>query len=153
MVSENPLDGHVDGSLAVHFQLEADLVGHLFSGVSFDPIRVELCDQFEIVITQTVLVVIFECRTKEKCFFLNVLKLVYEALVDGLSFAHMFKGFNQYLVKIPVDQIVFVLKIPVESLAGHAAFFCDLFHCDLLDWSFLHAFFHCLCQSVFYFFS
>ena len=65
----------------------------------------------------------------------------------------MFKRFRKKFVKIPVDQVVFVQKIPVKSLSRKLTFLCDLLHCDVLYRSCLHTFFHGPCQPVFGFFT
>ena len=54
----------------------------------------------------------------------------------------MFKGAGEELVEIPVDQVIFIKKIPVKGLAGDAADFHNLADGDIIDRSGLHAGFH-----------
>ncbi len=56
-------------SLGSTFLTESESCRTSFSRCFLDTMGLKLCDQFKVVITQTVLVVIFKCRTKEKCFF------------------------------------------------------------------------------------
>ena len=151
-VTENPLNGHVDGTLTVHFELKLQVLRHLALGAIFNLVCIECKDQFEIMVAQTVLIVIFKGRFKEQLFFLDIIEFVYESLVDRLAFSHVFKGFQQNFVEIPVDQIVFILKIPVKGLARDATGFNNLFDSDFLDRSFFHALLHGVCEFVFYIF-
>ena len=64
----------------------------------------------------------------------------------------MLEGFTQDLVKVPVDQIIFIKEIPVKRLSGRPAFLDDLFHCDLFYRHTLHALLHCRREPVFHFF-
>ena len=41
-LSQDPLDCHVDGALAVHFQEESEMFRHFPTGLAFDPFCVEL---------------------------------------------------------------------------------------------------------------
>ena len=151
-VTENPLNGHVDGTLAVHFELKLQVLRHLALGAIFNLVCIECKNQFEIMVAQTVLIVIFKGRFKEQLFFLDIIEFVYKTLVDRLAFSHVFKGFQQNFIEIPVDQIVFILKIPVKSLACDATGFDNLFDGDFLDRCFFHALLHRVCEFVFYIF-
>ena len=151
-VTENPLDGHVDGTLAVHFELKLQVLRHLALGAIFNLVCIECKNQFEIMVAQTVLIVIFKGRFKEQLFFLDIIEFVYESLVDRLAFSHVFKGFQQNFIEIPVDQIVFILKIPVKSLARDATGFDNLFDGDFFDRRLFHTLLHRVCEFVFYIF-
>ena len=74
--------------------------------------------------------------------FLNIGKFLYQSIVNRLSHSHMFKRFRQKLIEIPVDQIKFVHKIPVESLTGNTAVFRNLLYCNIIYRCCFHAFFH-----------
>ena len=63
----------------------------------------------------------------------------------------MFKGAGEELVEIPVDQVIFIKKIPVKGLAGDAAALRDLADSDRIDRSCLHAFLHGCGETVFCF--
>ena len=54
---------------------------------------VESGDQLEIMIAQTILVIVFKCSLEKQLFFLNVGKFIYKTFIDRFSFPHMFKGF------------------------------------------------------------
>lgn len=60
------------------------------------------------------------------------------------------KGFNQYLIKIPVYQVIFVLKISVKGLSGHTTCVADFLNRNFLDRRGKHAFLHGIGQLVFY---
>ncbi len=113
-------------------------------------INIKLTDQLEIMVFQIVLIIIFKSRLKEKVLHFDIFKFFNKTFVYGAAFTHLTKGFNQYLVKIPVYQIVFVLKISVKSLSGHTAGIADLLYGDLLDRRSDHTFLHGISQPVFY---
>lgn len=56
--------------------------------------RSALCktpESVQIMISQAILLIIFECRPKKQLLHLNVFKFVDKALVDGSSFSHVLK--------------------------------------------------------------
>ena len=67
------------------------------------------------------------------------------------SLSHVFKGFDQQFVKVPVDQIKFVHKISIKGLSGQTAVFCDLTDGDGIYRGVTHTLLHGFCQSVFCF--
>ena len=69
-VTENPLDGHVDGTLAVHFELKLQVLRHLALGAVLNLVCVECKNQFEIMVAQTILIVIFKGGLKEQSFWI-----------------------------------------------------------------------------------
>ena len=116
----------------------------------FNLVNIKLPDQFEIMFPEVVLIIILESCFKEKLLHLDIFKFIHKAFVYGMTFTHLAKGFDKYLVKIPVDKIVFILKISVESLACNPTGIGNFFYSNLLDRRGIHTFFHCIGQSVFY---
>ena len=51
---------------------------NLFAGTAFNLIRIESGDQLEIMIAQTILVIVFKCSLEKQLFFLNVGKFIYK---------------------------------------------------------------------------
>ena len=106
----------------------------------------------KVVIPEAVLFIILKCRLEKKLLILNIVKFVHKSLVHRLSFSHMLKGFQEDLIKIPVDQIVLIPEVPIKCLPCSTAFLHDLFHRDLLYRRPLHTSLHRLRQAVFHFF-
>ena len=105
------------------------------------------------MLSERVLFIITKCRSKKCLLFLNISKLLHKRIVNCFSLSHMLKRFHQKLVKIPVDQIIFIQKISVKSLPGKPTFFRNLLYGNVFYRSRFHTFFHCSCEPVFRFFS
>ena len=80
----------------------------------------------------------------------DIFKFFNKAFVHGTALTHLVKGFNQYLIKIPVYQVIFVLKISVKGLSGHTTCVADFLNRNFLDRRGKHAFLHGIGQLVFY---
>ena len=79
------------------------------------------------------------------------MKLINKTFISRLTFSHMLERFQQDPVKIPVDQIIFILKIPVKCLPCRSAFCYDFFYRNLFYRHLLHTVFHSVRQTVFHF--
>ena len=90
-IPEHPLHRHINRTKAIHFQFKLQFGGNLSSCPAFDLLCVKLLNQFKIMISQAILLIIFECRPKKQLLHLNVFKFVDKALVDGSSFSHVLK--------------------------------------------------------------
>ena len=129
-----------------------DLRGGRSAAFFPDQIFIKGEDQLKIMLPQGILPVIAECSGKKRLFLLNICKFFLQAVKDRGPASHMFKGAGEELVEIPVDQVIFIKKIPVKGLAGDAAALCDLADSDRIDRSCLHAFLHGCGETVFCFF-
>ena len=78
----------------------------------------------------------------ENMLFLNIGKLLYQSIINSFPHSHMLKGFRQKLIEIPVDQVKFVHKIPIESLPRNTTILCNLFYCDVIYRHRFHTFLH-----------
>lgn len=87
------MDSHKDRTLTIHFQLKLQMRRNFFAGTDFNLIRIESGDQLEIMITQTILVIVFKCSPEKQLFFLEIGKFIYKTFIDRFSFPHMLKGF------------------------------------------------------------
>src|SRR5699024_8213918 len=121
-----PLNGHINGGMTVHFQKKSEMLGNCCMSAAFNSFGIKSENQFKIVVTQVVLIVVFKCSLKKYFFLLNITELVNQSFGNGTAFAHVFKGFQKNPVKIPVDKVVLVLKIPVESLTCCTTLLNDL---------------------------
>ena len=90
-IPEHPLHRHINRTKTIHFQFKLQFGGNLSSCPAFDLLCVKLLNQFKIMISQAILLIIFECRPKKQLLHLNVFKFVDKALVDGSSFSHVLK--------------------------------------------------------------
>ena len=150
--AENPLYSHGDRALTVHFEKKMDFRGGRSAAFFPDQIFIKGEDQLKIMLPQGILPVIAECGGKKRLFLLNLCKFFLQTVKDRGPAPHMFKGAGEELVEIPVDQVIFIKKIPVKGLAGDAAALCDLADSDRIDRSCLHAFLHGCGETVFCFF-
>lgn len=146
---EYPFDSHVYTGLTVHFQKGTDFITGKGTGLFPDQIPVEIIDHAEIMILQAVLAVAAEGGRKEQFFLVDIFKLADQAFIDRTAAAETLKGFIQYDIEIPVDQIVTVPETAVERLPRHAADIADLSDRDIFHRRCLHAFLDGICQSEF----
>ena len=99
------------------------------------------------MLTQAVLRITAKRGLKEDQLFSYIGEFVDERFINGLAFSHMRKRLHQDLIKYPVDQIIFILKMTVKCLSGRSACPDDLRHCDLLQRHLSHALFQRLGQQ------
>lgn len=66
-IPEHPLHRHINRTKTIHFQFKLQFGGNLPSCPAFDLLCVKLLNQFKIMISQTILLIIFECRPKNSC--------------------------------------------------------------------------------------
>ena len=80
------------------------------------------------------------------------MELLGQTFQYGGAVADLFKGLEHQPVKVPVDQVVFIQKIPVKGLTGNAAAFGNLGHGNLVHRRVQHALLHGCGKLVFGFF-
>ena len=80
--TENPLYGHGDRALTVHFQKKMDLRGGRSAAFFPDQIFIKGEDQLKIMLPQGILPVIAEGGGKKSLFLLNICKFFLQAVKD-----------------------------------------------------------------------
>ena len=90
-----------------------------------------------------------ESSSEKYPLFLYVIEFSFQSFKYCLAASHMFKGFQKKLIKIPVDQVIFVKKIAVKGLACQPAVLHDLTNSNVIDRGGLHTLFDGFGQSVF----
>lgn len=98
--TEYPTDGHVDRTLTVHFKLEAKFRGERFFRAALNLMCVKGGDQFEVMVAQAVLCIVFKSCLKKQSFLLNVMEFIDKPFVDRAALPHVFKGLGQDLVEV-----------------------------------------------------
>ena len=104
----------------------------------------------KVVIPQAVLIIILKGSTKKQILLLDIIKFIDKSFVDCFALSHVLERFQKNLIKIPVDQIVFVLKVSVKGLPCCTAYFNNFFYCDFFYRRIFHTFFHRFRKPVFH---
>jgi len=98
-----------------------------------DSPEIEVVDHLKIVIPQAVLMVASKRSCEECPFRLDEPEFPDETVQNRLPLAHPREALGEQSVKIPVDEIVFVQKMPVERLSGDATLPADLSDRDVFE--------------------
>ena len=87
----------------------------------------------EIMVPQVILLIASE-GGREKCPLVRYIgEFPDESVINCHSLPHPLKALGEEAVKIPVDQIVFVQKVPVKRLSRRPAHLADLLDRDILN--------------------